>query len=156
MDREQEDLRRIRENADLVVAQLGAESGLERFGFDAPSVAWVEGFIERQRVREDASPELVERLVSVLGSYLGECVVRSHGGRWSCGDDGWCVAFDEKNAVFPFAKVRKQFAHGKDGGDGVHGFFTMIPLVFFAGAEQAEPAGWFARISRWFTKEDSK
>jgi hypothetical protein len=32
-----EDLQGIRANADMVVEQLGTASGLERFGFDAPT-----------------------------------------------------------------------------------------------------------------------
>ena len=67
---EAEDLAGIRSNADMVVEQFGSSSGLDRFGFDAPSVQWVDGFIERQRVREDVGPEFVGKRVSVLGSYL--------------------------------------------------------------------------------------
>ena len=67
-------------------------------------------------------------MVSVLGSYLGECIVRCYGGHWAKGEDGWYVEFDRKNTAYPFAKVRKQFANGK--GDGVHSFFTLIPILF--------------------------
>src|SRR5215510_9277367 len=104
----------------MVVEQFSALSGLERFGFDAPSVEWIDGFIERQRVRDDVSPEFAGKMVSVLGSYLGECIIRSYGGHWVFADDGWRVEFDQKNAVYPFAKVEKQFANGRDGGDSIY------------------------------------
>src|SRR4030095_11778686 len=127
----------------MVFEQLSKLSGLARFGFDAPSVQWLEGFIERQRIREDVGPEFVSKMVSGLGSYLGECIVRSYGGQWALGNDGWRVQFDDKNAAFPFAKVQKQFANGKDAGDGVYGFFTAIPILFrrieLSGLQDNEP-----------------
>jgi hypothetical protein len=152
-----EDLARIRSNADLVVEQFGPLSGLDRFGFDAPSVQWIEGFIERQRVRKDVGPEFVAKTVSVVGSYLGECIIRSYGGRWALGEEGWRVEFDAENAAFPFAKVEKQFANGAE--DGIHSFFTLLPIVLrslqiCARPEETtpKPAGsavkrsWFQRI----------
>jgi hypothetical protein len=99
-----------------VVEKFGASSGLEHFGFDAPSVQWVEGFIEHQRVRKDVGPELVGKMVSVLGSYLGECIIRAYGGKWSLGEAGWCVEFNAENVVFPFPKVENQFANGAEDG----------------------------------------
>lgn len=163
MSDEAEDLEHIRANAALAVEQLGAASGLAHFGYDAPSVEWLDGFIERQRVREDVGPEFVEKLVSVLGSYLGECIIRSYGGRWALSDHGWGIEFDEKNAAFPFAKVRKQFANGKE--DGVYSFFTAIPLVFrslrFADPPDVPPprpraaGGWLPRIWNWFGRRPS-
>jgi hypothetical protein len=125
---EAEDLAGIRANAEMVVEQFGGSSGLDHFSFDAPSVQWVDGFIERQRVREDVGPEFVGKMISVLGSYLGESIIRSYGGKWSVGKEGWRVEFDAKNAAYPFAKVEKQFANGAE--DGIYSFFTMIPIVF--------------------------
>lgn len=49
------------------------------FGYDAQSVAWLDGYIELQRVRTDATPQLVDGLVNVFGSYLGECVIECSG-----------------------------------------------------------------------------
>jgi hypothetical protein len=127
---DQERLRRIRANADLAVEQLRAASGMEDFGFDAPSVKWVEGFIERQRGSDNATPDFIKNLSSVLGCYLGECIVRAYGGHWSDDERGLCVEFDDGNAAFPLAKVRKQFANGVDGGDGIYDFYATIPVLF--------------------------
>jgi hypothetical protein len=122
-----DDLQRIRANAEMVVEQSKGVSGREDFGFDEQSVKWVEGFIDRARGGGDA--ELVDRLVSVFGSYLCECIVRCYGGQWAVDDENGChVRFDAKNAAYPFAKVRKQFDNGL--GDGIHSFFTAIPIVF--------------------------
>ena len=68
---------KIHANAELVIQSLGPISDLgERFGYNRESIAWVEGFIERQRSRPDIKPEEVQRLISILGSFLGECVIR--------------------------------------------------------------------------------
>jgi hypothetical protein len=49
-------------------------------------------------------------------------------------DGSWCVRFDEKNAVFPFAKVAKQLENGSV--DSVLSFFTIIPIVFRLGGDR--------------------
>jgi hypothetical protein len=118
---------KIRHNAELVVAQMRELCGFD-FGYDARSVAWLDGYIERQRARPDITQETVGGLVSVLGSYLGECVIRCYGGRWEQEDGHWRVGFDAANAVYPFAKVQKQFLNGP--GDSIRSFFETIPVVF--------------------------
>ena len=119
----------IRANAELVVARLREASGMEGFGYNAESVAWLDGFIERQRVRpEFAGDEARERMSQTLGSFLGECVVRCHGGEWREVDGTWAVCFGGDDAAFPFNKVRKQFANGSD--DSVLGWFETIPVIF--------------------------
>ena len=119
----------IRANAELVVSELRGASGMDDFGYNAESVRWLDGFIERQRVRpEFAGEEAAGRMSQTLGSFLGECVIRCYGGEWREVDGSWAVCFDGDNAAFPFNKVRKQFANG--AGDGVLGWFESIPLIF--------------------------
>lgn len=120
----------IRANAEMVVAQLREASGMEGFGYNAESVAWLDGFIERQRVRpEFADGEAAERLSQTLGSFLGECVVRCYGGEWREAGGSWAVCFGgDDNAAYPFNKVRKQFANG--AGDSVLSWFETIPVIF--------------------------
>ena len=118
---------KIRQNAELVVKQLTEVSGFA-FGYDARSVAWLDGYIERQRARADITEELVNGLVNVFGSYLGECVIKCYGGCWEEEAGQWRVSFDGENAAYPFAKVRKQFQNG--AGDSIKSFFEVIPTVF--------------------------
>jgi hypothetical protein len=123
-------LHRIQANAQLAVEQLSAASALETFGFNAPSVDWLEGYIERLRAN-NPKPDVVENLSSVLGCFLGECIIRTYGGHWSDDEQyGLCVAFNPQTAAFPLAKVRKQFENGVEGGDGIYSFFTAIPVLF--------------------------
>ena len=117
----------IKANAESVIAQLGPLSGMD-FGYNVESVAWVDGFIENQRIRSDIDENEVQGLVSTLGSFLGECIIRCYGGRWQNIKGEWCVSFDDKNAANPFGKVRKQFMHGQE--DSTKKFFEMIPQLF--------------------------
>ncbi len=103
------------------------------FGYDAQSVAWLDGYIERQRARSEMTQEMVDGLVNVLGSYLGECVVNCYGGYWEHEDGQWRVSFNADNAVYPFAKVRKQFQNGAE--DSIKSFFEVIPLLFTSTAQ---------------------
>jgi hypothetical protein len=118
----------IQANAELVIQQLRPLS-FDGFGYNAESVAWLEGYIERLRQSGTfETEETREGLVSVLGSFLGECIVRCYGGSWTQQDGLWCVGFGKGNAAFPFAKVSKQMRNGLD--DGIGGFFRTIPVLF--------------------------
>ncbi len=115
----------IRGNAALVVEELGPIAGID-FGFGAESVAWVDGYIDRQR-RRLADAETTAKLVSVLGSYLGEAIIKAAGGAWDVHErDEIGVRFDNGDWCFPFSKVAKQFA-GADakGGESVLAFYNF-------------------------------
>ena len=121
----------IRANAQSVLNPLSSLSQPEvRFGYNRESVQWVEEFIEQQRRAADVTPESTANLVRIIGSYLGECVIHTYGGEWRQHEGEWGVFFDNSNAVFPFAKVRKQFENGLAGGDSILGFFEIIGPVF--------------------------
>lgn len=124
-------LEMIRANAELVVERLREASGMEGFGYNAESVSWLDGFIERQRVRpEFADADAAERMSQTLGSFLGECVIKCHGGEWREVGGTWAVCFGDGDgdAAFPFNKVRKHFANGSD--DSVLSWFETIPVIF--------------------------
>lgn len=116
---------RIRANAELVVTVAAKQLG-EAVGYDEAGVRWLDGYIQRQH--EQGDPTKREGLTSTLGSFLGECIVRSYGGAWAEMDGSWCVRFDDRNAAYPFAKVSKHLEHGAE--DSVLSFFTIIPVLF--------------------------
>lgn len=127
----------IRANAELVrkVAreQLGAE-----VGYDEAGVRWLDAYIDAQR--QAASEETKSKLPNTLGSYLGECIRQTHGGRWVEFPEGWWgVEVNEKLTAFPFNKVHKQLEN--EDGDSVLGFFTAIPAIMAGdlGAKQEAP-----------------
>lgn len=125
MDDEQVDgLRAIADNVALAHERLGPTSGLD-FGIDRASLVWVEGFVERLRADDQVEVDLDGRLVAVIGSFLGECVVVNAPGRWTWQDEyGWAVQVRESH-VFPFTKARKQFENGLAGGDSIVSFYDI-------------------------------
>lgn len=118
----------IRANAELVIRELRSLSGID-FGYTREAVEWLEGYIERLRHSgQFEDDEMKNKLTSVFGSFLGECIVRCYGGKWKQYDGIWGVAFADDNVAFPFAKVAKQIDNGLD--DGIASFFNVIPTIF--------------------------
>jgi hypothetical protein len=118
-------LEAIRYNVDLIAGIAREHLGTEP-DFGEATVRWLDGFIERQHERGDK--EKHAGLVQTLGSFFGECIVRTYGGTWAHVDDRWAVRFDERNCVFPFTKVQKHLANGSE--DSVLSLFTVIPRSF--------------------------
>jgi hypothetical protein len=118
----------IAQNVQLAIERLGPISDVD-FGLNRESVQWVDGFIERQRARPDFDPDALGALPSVLGSFLGACVMEATGGEWVWMDEhGWGVRLPNGNAVFPFAKVEKQFQNGAE--DSISSFYQIaVDLV---------------------------
>ena len=114
----------IRANAELVISLAKRDLG-RIICYDQSGVEWLDGYI--QKLHNGKTPAS-EKLISVLGSYLGECIIRKFGGHWAEIDGNWCVQFDDQNAAFPFSKVAKQLDHGAE--DSVLSYFTATPLVF--------------------------
>lgn len=118
------DLQPIEANAALVVKMFDKpENG--GFGYDERSVEWLDGYIERNRLNWDAAT--AEKLTSVLGSYLGECLRRNYGGEWTTTEYGLGVEIGG-SVAFPFSKVGKQIENGAD--DSIASFYTTVPLIF--------------------------
>ena len=116
---------RIRSNAEMVVSVAAKQLG-EGVGYDEAGVRWLDGYIQQQH--EQGNPANRDGLVSTLGSFLGECIIRTFGGQWAEVAGSWCVRFDDRNAAYPFAKVGKHLEQGVE--DSVLSFFTVIPVVF--------------------------
>lgn len=126
-----DELQKIQANVTFAIEQLGPVSDVD-FGLNEESVEWVEGFIERQRERPDFDLDESGGLVGVLGSFLGACVAEAAGGRWHyMEEDGWGVLLPDGSTAFPFAKVRKQFRNGLEGGESISSFYR-IAVAFIA------------------------
>lgn len=115
-----ETLAQIAHNRDFAIKEFGELVDFP-FGLNKDSVAWVDGFIERQRASGNAKPG--GGLHSVLGSFLGEAIIAAAGGRWDEDDHGIGVLFPNGDKCFPFAKVGKQFENGSS--DGVSSFYDI-------------------------------
>jgi hypothetical protein len=125
----------IRANAGLVVQQLREPSGIEDFGYNMQSVAWVDEYIEQQRSRSDLSKASIDRLIQTLGAFLGESVIANYGGQWRQTDEVWEVVlapdkFRPDSAVYPFAQVLWHLRAGRDAGHGTRAWFQEIPVTY--------------------------
>lgn len=113
-------------NANVVRTMMRDQLGVS-LNFDEAGVRWLDGFIERQRAGVDE--HTMRKLVATLGSYFGECIRQTYGGRWEFDVEhkAWRITFSEGNAVFPINKVHKQILNGAD--DSVLGMFSIIPSM---------------------------
>ena len=120
-------LEQIRANATFVTEQLAPFADTP-FRYDAASVKWLEGFIERQRVRDDFDHD---GLVSTLGSWLGEAIAHTTpAARWiDHPEHGLCLVFPNDQACFPFAKVHKQLEKGVEAGESIASFFMIATTI---------------------------
>jgi hypothetical protein len=114
-------MKELEDLAETVRSQLNLD-------YDAKSMKFIEGFIERQRNNFDS--EQRTGLINSIGSFVGQCIIKNYGGHWQVDQDtqAVCVALDGKNKIFPFAKTSRQFENGLE--DSVYSFYTIIPTLF--------------------------
>ena len=123
MDADDPRLAAIKANVDFAIAEFGKLTDVP-FGLDKSSVEWVEGYIERMRRRMSEPP--ASGLVSVLGSFLGQAIIAATDGQWN--EDpahGIGIKFASGDWCFPFAKVKKQFEEGLEGGESILSFYNI-------------------------------
>lgn len=124
-------------NAELV-RKVAAEQLDTAVQYNEVGVRWLDKYIDGQRER--ASPDVKEKLPNTLGSFLGECIRQTYGGKWVQDPmHGWQVKINEGLSVFPFSKVEKQLAN--QDGDSVLGLFTAIPGMIEFASKHAEVTG---------------
>lgn len=72
--------------------------------YDADSVKFVEGFIERNK--GNFEKEESKGLINSLGSFLGQCIIENYGGQWQPDNETGSVAvvFDDKNRAYPLPR----------------------------------------------------
>jgi hypothetical protein len=134
-----ERLVQIKANADFALQEF-RELADKDVALDANSVAWVEGFVEQARGRyAGIDGGVPDGLVGLIGSYLGEAIIAETNGHWAVDENGaLAVAFPNGDAVFPFDKVGKQFAHGLAAGESILSFYTVaVSYVAIGGLKTA-------------------
>ncbi len=122
----QEGLLRLPELAALAVERLGPHSDVE-FGLNRDSVAWVEGYIERERERRGPEGE-VDGTVNVLGAFLGECIRAAAAADWLWDEfqQDWGLALAAGGRVFPMGKVYRQYHSGLASGESILSFYDVV------------------------------
>src|SRR2546430_4448950 len=97
--------RHISHNAATFIEVARAKLGVN-LAYNEQSVAWVDGYIERNRQHLDE--RTLDALINFIGPFLGECIRRRYGGRREAGDGRLAIRVDDKNALVPVAKVEEQ------------------------------------------------
>ena len=118
----------VPENSPQVIAlQAAAEQvrqQLQLAAYDAAAVRELDHFIEAQRtILSEAERTGV---VSALGCFLGECLVRTYGAEWAAGPDGTTgVGLANRFFFNPFHLVNTQLNEGQSAS--VAAFFGSVP-----------------------------
>jgi hypothetical protein len=150
-------LEQINANADLAVATAQERLGV-KLTFDRHGAEWLDGHLDR--LRGHLSAEAQAGVVNVMGSFLGECVVRAHGGEWFENEHGeWLVRVRREYsiAVNVFGKVEKQL-NSADGESVLSLFDYALEVARTGGGfvnahntplQPTGAAGIVSRIRRW-------
>src|SRR5262245_2349150 len=107
----------IKKNAQWVIDNFGPQSGLPHFGYDAQSVGYLDTFIDRQGMSFRSSEKSIERIISLLGAFVGEAIIATYGGEWQQRENGISVAVQsggQMHFIQPFDKVHKRLINGKE------------------------------------------
>lgn len=118
----------IKEFARTFISRCSESLGVN-LKYDRASVEWLNGYIERVRLNLDEPS--IDGLTNWIGSFLGECIIANYGGEWRESEGAWGVFYSERNdrnAAFPFNKVRKQLLNGAQ--DSILSFYNVLPVVF--------------------------
>ena len=120
----------LKKNANWVRDNFGRESGLSDFGYNAPSIEYVDGFIERN-VRGTRDRNTLAKYISLLGAFVGEAIRSQHGGEWIETDNFPVLKIERGEMVHgiqPFGKVEKRIVNGES--DSLIFFFNdFVPAI---------------------------
>ena len=131
LDKKQAMLRQIKNNAAAVVKMFSPPGQSAAFGLTAHSVAALDEYIGRT-VNSATTGATKEKLMNLVGSFLGECIVANYGAKWTITDDGQVrMTLSPKKTVHfldPFGKVAKRIQNGPE--DSLAAYFSgLIPHV---------------------------
>ncbi len=105
----------LKANAEAAVEELSHLTEFP-FGYNRASVVWLEGYLERMNAAGVFNGPGRDKLISIFGAFLGECIVRTCGGAWKKRGGPWGIAFDEDHFTRPFAAIVAQLDRGRNCG----------------------------------------
>lgn len=92
------------------------------------SVEWLTGYVERMRKGLNAGGK-ADGFITMMGAFVGECMIRNMGGRWMQCDGMFCVEVEGAGVAFPHNKVAKQIQNGLEAGDSILGFYQTMAVM---------------------------
>ena len=133
-DKKEAMLNQIKNNAAAVVKMFSSPGQGATFGLTAHSIAALDEYIGRT-VNAATTDATKEKLMNLIGSFLGECIVAKYRANWVIADDGK-VHMELKpgktlHFLDPFGKVAKRIVNGPE--DNLAAYFAdFIPKVIKA------------------------
>jgi hypothetical protein len=98
-----------------------------RNDYGVEALQWLEDYIDQRRERLTQSERT--GLITMIGAFLGECLIRANGGEWiGVGEEGHKklgVQMDINFTAMPFAKVGKYL--DDPSVDSFVGMFQAVP-----------------------------
>ncbi|MFE5455904.1 hypothetical protein [Nocardia sp. NPDC056564] len=129
--------RAIDSHVHLVLELFGRASGID-FGLNRASLRWLDDLIELQRAAPGFDPEpVVESLTSLIGSFLGACIVADTKGDWHINEKG-SLGVRLPNGVFvnPFQQTKEAIRRGVESGATISRFHqAAVGRVAIGGEE---------------------
>jgi hypothetical protein len=123
---------KLRQAAELFV-RLSKDAGRE-LEYDAAGVAWADQYADA--VRPVESDDQLRVQTALVGSFLGEALIATHGGGWVEEDDEWRLELGDGRRAFPF---RVAMAQLRDGEESILALFRSFQPDG-EGDGEAEPA----------------
>ncbi len=117
--------KQLQANADMIVSTFASEMQVQ-LTFDRRGAGWLDDYI--LRVRERFSPAERESLVSALGAFLGEALLRHYGGQWVEHHGTWGVQLNGQTWLSPFDKIDERFDSHR-ATDSIADLFCRAPLL---------------------------
>jgi hypothetical protein len=117
--------RQLQANAEMLASTFASEMQVE-LTFDRRGVLWLDNYI--LQVRDRFSPEERESLVSALGAFLGEALLRQYGGQWVERDGTWGVQLHDRRWISPFHKIDERFETHRES-ESIADLFEGGPLL---------------------------
>lgn len=110
--------------AEELSAQMRSDAGMcerlvTRNGFDLDgrltSLAHLEELIDSLTPWREASDDLRQAMIRLIGAYLGELIRSSLGGSWVCDEQYRTQALQVSQSlrIFPHSRVRKRWEEGR-------------------------------------------
>ncbi len=126
----------------LTAAAEAVREQLRVPAFNAAAVAVLAQFVEGQRQPLSAAPAAERQgIITALGCFLGECLVRTYGAEWAAGPDGTTgVGLGGRLFFNPFYLVDQQLQQGEKAS--VAAFFSSVPARLAAKATARK--GWIS------------
>src|SRR5262245_6273215 len=93
--------------------------------FDRAGVEWLDAYLGR--LRTQLAPERFDGIAVTAGCFLGECILRTHGGEWIDHANGYGIRSTDGSIAFPITKALKRVENGEV--DSIVSFFDIVPEI---------------------------